>query len=63
MLRLVEVALEWTMHRDADSDILYGQRRGFQSIALTLGKASFVRGKNPYLTFIHGSMHFIWLFH
>ena len=58
----MELPVEWTMYSDADSDILYGQDRGFQLIALTLGKVSFVREKKTYLTFIYDSMYFIWLY-
>lgn len=36
MFCLMELAVEWTMYSDADSDIRYGQVRGLQSIALIL---------------------------
>jgi len=43
----MELADKWTMYSDADGDILYGQVRRFQSLALTLRKVSFVREKIP----------------
>jgi len=47
MFCLMELADKWTMYSDADGDILYGQVRRFQSLALTLRKVSFVREKIP----------------
>lgn len=52
MLCLTEPASEWTVNSDADTNMLYGQCRGFQSKASNSSKVSLLQKKNAYFTSI-----------
>lgn len=56
MLCLTEPAAEWTVNSDAQTNILYGQCRGFQSKAFNSCKSLFITEKKKFLN-IHIVQH------